>query len=124
MAESRRVLLIEDDPDLRILIEMSLTHLAGWEVRSAASGSEGLALARTWPAQVALVDLMMPDMDGREVCRRLKADPSTAGIPVVFLTARAEFDAPQAEAAGAAGVIVKPFDPARLAHRIREVVGG
>src|SRR5207245_8939149 len=85
-------LLIDDDLDLHLLVRRTLEFTAGWEVRTASTGASGIELAKTMRPQVILVDLMMPEMDGYEVCRRLKADPATAAIPVVFLPARRALD--------------------------------
>jgi putative two-component system response regulator len=68
-----------------------------------------------------VVDIMMPEVDGYEVCRRLKADPETAAIPVVFLTARTHIDKAQIGELGAAGVIIKPFETDTIAERILEL---
>lgn len=119
-----RVVLIDDDPDLRKLVKLTLEFTAGWEVATAADGSEGIEAVRNARPDVAVVDIMMPGMDGYEVCRRLKQDPQTADIPVVFLTARKELDRARMEAAGAAGVVVKPFDPDQLASELRALCEG
>jgi len=93
-------------------------------VATAADGTEGIEAVRNARPDVAVVDIMMPGMDGYEVCRRLKQDPQTADIPVVFLTARKELDRARMEAAGAAGVVVKPFDPDQLASELRALCEG
>lgn len=123
METSLRVVLIDDDPDLRGLVKMTLEFTAGWQVFTAASGSEGINVVREVKPDVAIVDFMMPEMDGHEVCRRLRGDPETAEIPIVFLTARKELGEAQIAAAGAVGVVVKPFDPDRLADQVRELCG-
>src|SRR5438445_12455836 len=101
MAGTFRALIIDDDPDLLLLVRKTLEFMAGWEVVTAASGAVGIELARSAAPNVVLVDLMMPEMDGYEVCRRLKADPATAGVPSVLLTAR--LPAEQARLAAPAG---------------------
>ena len=121
MASPFRALIIDDDPDLLSLIRRTLEFTAGWEVQTALSGAAGIALARTAPTDVILVDLMMPEMDGYEVCRRLKADSATAPVPVVLLTARRDLDEALLATTGAAGVLFKPFEPQDLARRIREL---
>ncbi len=121
MADPFRVVLIDDDPDLRKLVQLTLEFSAGWEVTAAADGAEGLEAVRTVKPDVAVVDVMMPGMDGYEVCQRLKRDPETKDIPVVFLTARKELNEKRAEEVGAQGVIVKPFEPDRLAEQLREL---
>jgi CheY-like chemotaxis protein len=121
MAGSFRALIIDDDPDLVSLIRRTLEFTAGWEVQTALSGAAGIALARAAPPDVILVDLMMPEMDGYEVCRRLKADAATAAVPVVLLTARRELDEQLLAGTGAAGVLFKPFQPQDLARQVREL---
>ncbi len=123
MADPFRVVLIDDDPDLRKLVQLTLEFTAGWEVTAAADGAEGLEAVRTVKPDVAVVDVMMPGMDGYEVCQRLKNDPETKDIPVVFLTARKELNEKRADEVGAQGVIVKPFEPDRLAEQLRELCG-
>ena len=114
-------LIIDDDRDLLLLVRRTLEFTAGWEVRTAGTGASGIELAKTMRPQIILVDLMMPEMDGYEVCRRLKADAATAGIPVVFLTARRDLDERRLADAGAAGVVFKPFQPEILAQQVLEL---
>lgn len=124
MAGSFRVVLVDDDPDLRKLVKLTLEFTAGWEVATAAGGAEGIEAVRSVRPDVAVVDIMMPDMDGYEVCRRLKDDPETADIPVVFLTARKELDEAKLRECGACGVVVKPFEPEQLAAELRDLCEG
>ena len=121
MAGTFRALIIDDDPDLASLIRRTLEFTAGWEAQTALSGAAGIALARSAPPDVILVDVMMPEMDGYEVCRRLKADPATATVPVVLLTARRDLDEQLLTGTGAAGVLFKPFQPQDLARQVREL---
>lgn len=121
MSEPFRVVLIDDDPDLRTLITLTLRTSAEWDVAAFPDGASGIEAVRTLRPNLVIVDVMMPGMDGYDVCRRLKEDQATAAIPVIFLTARQETGDHRARAAGAIGAIAKPFDPARLASRIREL---
>lgn len=123
MARTFRVVLIDDDPDLRKLVKLTLEFTAAWEVDTAADGEQGIARVKDLHPDAVVVDYMMPGMDGYEVCRRLKGDDDTAHIPVVFLTARRELDSARIEETGAAGVIVKPFEPDELATELRRLVG-
>jgi two-component system phosphate regulon response regulator PhoB len=123
MRTALRVVLIDDDADLRKLVKLTLEYTAGWQVATAAAGEEGIELVRAIRPDVVVVDFMMPGMDGYEVCRRLKRDPETAGIPLVFLTARKELDEAKIREVGALGVVVKPFDPDELAVRVCELCG-
>ncbi len=121
MLDHFRALIIDDDRDLLKLIQRTLEFTAGWEVHTAPSGASGLELARRLGPNVILVDVMMPEIDGYEVCRRLKADPVTAGVPIVLLTARRDLDEHRVKETGAAGVLFKPFQPEDLARRVREL---
>ncbi len=123
MTQGFRVVLIDDDPDLRILISLTLKSLAGWEVSAFPDGPSGIEGVRQVMPDAVLLDVMMPGMDGYEVCRRLKDDATTAAIPVVLLTARREVDTERGSSVGAAGVLLKPFDPASLADQIRTTCG-
>ena len=124
MSGSFRVVVIDDDPDLRTLIKLTLEFNAGWEVTTAADGSEGIEAVRREKPAAAIIDIMMPDMDGYEVCRHLKGDPETSSVPLVFLTARKEHDEERIAAVGAKGVVVKPFDPDTLASELQAVLEG
>lgn len=123
MERTFRVVFIDDDPDLRRLVKLTLEFTAGWQVFTASNGSDGIKVVREVEPDVAIVDFMMPGMDGFEVSRRLREDPSTSDIPIVFLTARAELVDARVAESGAVGVVVKPFEPDRLADQIRELCG-
>ena len=115
-----RVLYIDDEADIREVAQLSLEIDPDIQVRVAASGSEGLEQAGTWSPDLILLDVMMPEMDGPEVLSRLQSDPSTAAIPVVFITARTQAQEIEAlKALGGKGVIAKPFDPMSLAELVR-----
>ena len=116
-----RAVIIDDDLDLLLLVRRTLEFTAGWEVHTASSGAAGIELARTLAPNVVLVDVMMPEIDGYEVCRRLKAEAATSRIPVVLLTARREMNQDRNTAAGVAGVLYKPFQPTELAAQIRDL---
>jgi two-component system alkaline phosphatase synthesis response regulator PhoP len=122
VAVKRTVLVVDDEKDIRELVGF---HLAedGYAVREAESGEDALAaLAAERPALVVL-DVMLPGVDGLEVCRRLRADPATATIPVIMLTARAtEIDRVLGLEIGADDYIVKPFSPRELVARVHAVL--
>jgi CheY-like chemotaxis protein len=110
-----RILYIDDEPDIREVAQMSLELAAGFDVRTAASGEEGLREAAAWQPDLILLDVMMPGMDGPTVLKKLQENPQTAAIPVVFITARTQAQEVAAlESLGARGVIAKPFDPMGL----------
>src|SRR5881409_1970948 len=112
MAEPFRALIIDDDPDLLRLVRRTLEFTAGWEVVTAGSGAAGIELARSATTlDVILVDVMMPEIDGYEVCRRLKADAATARVPIVLLTARRDLNQARLADTGAAGVVSSRSSP-------------
>jgi CheY-like chemotaxis protein len=121
--EIRKVLLVEDEEDIRKVAQMSLQFRGGWEVSLATDGEECLALAAREHPDVILLDCMMPRLDGYEACRRLKLDPALRHIPVIFLTARAqEAELRKGLALGAVGYLIKPFNPMSLAAEIRQIL--
>lgn len=115
-----RILYVDDEPDIREVAAMSLELDSEFEVRTAASGVEALPLASEWKPDLILLDVMMPVMDGPTTFARLKEQPDTAVIPVVFITARAQAQEVKGfKSLGAKGVIAKPFDPMSLASTVR-----
>jgi two-component system, OmpR family, alkaline phosphatase synthesis response regulator PhoP len=116
------VVLAEDEPDIQLVARLALKR-AGFTVRVVTNGLAVLQAVSEARPDVILLDWMMPDMDGPETCRRLKADPATATIPVIFLTARSqEAEIKTGLALGAAGYITKPFDALTLGDRVRELL--
>jgi CheY-like chemotaxis protein len=119
-----KILLAEDEEDIQRLASMCLQRGGNWEVTLAGDGEEALALARQEQPDVILLDVMMPKLDGFTVCQRLKADPSTQGIPVIFLTASAqEKQTQRGLAIGAIGYLHKPFDPLKLPQQVLDLLG-
>jgi diguanylate cyclase (GGDEF)-like protein len=114
-----KVLVIDDDADTRELVQMSLS-LARMETITATSGAEGVAKAARDRPDAILLDVMMPFMDGPATLRALRADPRTADIPVLFLTASAMIaEVERLESLDVVGILPKPFDPATLGGRVR-----
>ncbi|HEX8671921.1 MAG TPA: response regulator [Longimicrobium sp.] len=121
---SRRVLVIDDEDDIREVAQLALEAVAGWEVFGASSGAEGLRLAAEHVPDAILLDVMMPEMDGPSTFRALRAQPATAEIPVILLTAKVQAtDRTRFQDLGVNGVLTKPFDPMELARQIEEVLG-
>ena len=119
-----RVLIVDDEPDIRLIAELSLRRVGGWDVASAGSGGEAVALASAYLPDVILLDVMMPTMDGPMTLFRLRQQPTLAAVPVIFITARAQrHEVERYRELGAVGVIVKPFDPMSLPGEIRRLVG-
>ena len=118
-----RVLYVDDEPDIREIAELSLGLDPGFEVRTAASGKAALALLSRWRADIALLDVMMPEMDGPTLLGHIRRIPALAALPVIFITARAQQSELQNFATlDAVGVIAKPFDPVTLAARVRALI--
>ena len=119
---SSRVLIVEDEPDIRALVVHHLKR-EGYQVSAASSGEEALRQVQAAPPDLVLLDLMMPAMDGLEVCRRLRQDPATAMLPIVMLTAKGdEVDRVLGLEIGADDYVVKPFSPKELLARFRAVL--
>ena len=118
------LLLAEDDPSIQLVARLSLKR-AGFNVTVASNGVEALAKVQELMPEVVLLDWMMPEMDGIDVCRHLKADERTAHIPVIFLTARSqEAELRQGLSIGAIGYITKPFDALTLGQQVRTLLEG
>jgi two-component system phosphate regulon response regulator PhoB len=117
-----RILVVEDEADLRQVIEFNLVQ-AGHEVETAPTGSEGLRRARERKPDLVLLDIMLPDITGLDVCRQLKADPNMQGVAVVMLTARGEeIDRVVGFEIGADDYVVKPFSVRELTLRINAIL--
>lgn len=120
----KRILIIDDDDDIREVAQVSLEMEGEWEVLSARSGGEGLVEAETEQPDAILLDVMMPDMDGPTTFRHLQANPALRHIPVILLTAKVQAsDRRRFADLGVQGVLAKPFDPLLLADQIATVLG-
>ena len=118
----RKVLVIDDEAAIRLLCRVNL-EAEGIEVSEAPDGRRGLELARAERPDAILLDVMMPGVDGWRVAEELFGDPATADIPIVFLTARAEFrDRARGLDIGGLDYVTKPFNPIDLAALVRELV--
>jgi len=121
---SHRILIIDDEDDIREVAAMSLETVAGWEVMVANSGAQGLTRAATYKPDAILLDVMMPGMDGPTTFRELQKNPVTAKNPVLFLTAKVQAtDRRRFADLGIHAVLVKPFDPLTLSTQIANVLG-
>jgi CheY-like chemotaxis protein len=115
-----RILHVDDEPDIREIVDLSLSLNPDFQVRACASGDEALTAAAEWSPELILLDVMMPGMDGPTTLSGLRKNPKTIEIPVLFMTARAQArEVEQFIALGAQGVISKPFDPMTLAFTVR-----
>jgi CheY-like chemotaxis protein len=117
-----RVVVAEDDPDIRAVIVLALGRVGGLEVTACAHGRAVIDLVPRLLPDLFLLDVMMPEMDGLETLAWLKREPSTAAIPVIFMTARVRpRDLEIYHAQGALAVIAKPFDPMTLTKHLRNL---
>lgn len=119
---TQTILIIDDTPD-------NLTHISTllkekFKVKVATNGGKGLTIAATDPKpNLILLDIMMPEMDGFEVCQKLKADPGTAAIPVIFLSGKSESaDIEKGMSLGAQGFVSKPVEPEKLYEIISKYI--
>ena len=114
----KRLLGVDDEPRVREMIEFRLRQY-GYDVLQAADGREALTVARKEQPDLVLLDVMMPELDGFQVCSRLKQHEATEHIPVVMLTAKAEAkDVTRAFNSGAVDYVVKPYDPVVLQQKV------
>ena len=121
---TKRILLIDDEADLREVAQLSLEMVGGWQVIEGSSGSEGLAKAESEQPGAILLDLMMPDMDGWEVYQQIKADEKTKNIPVIVVTAKAQSidKVLGLHIAKVDDYIAKPFNPKELLASVERVL--
>lgn len=120
----RRILIIDDDDDIREVAALTLEMVAGWNVVTANSGANGIQRARQENPDAILLDVMMPGMDGPTTFQELQKIPETAQIPVILLTAKVQgADQKRFAALGVAAVLFKPFDPLTLANQMSDALG-
>jgi two-component system phosphate regulon response regulator PhoB len=120
-AMRERVLVVDDEPDVRMLLRTNL-RAGGFDVLEASNGAEGLAIAKHELPTVIILDLMMPEMSGIEVCRALRKHPPTSRIPILMLTAKTtEEDKVAGFEVGADDYVTKPFSPREVVLRVRAV---
>jgi len=119
---SQRILIVDDEPDIVALLEYNLRQ-AGYVVVTAADGASAVAEGQRQTPELILLDLMLPDVAGTEICRRLKKDASTDSIPIIMITARSEeIDRVVGFELGADDYITKPFSPRELVLRVQAVL--
>lgn len=118
------IMLVDDEADIRTIAELALVSIGGWNVALAESGQDALTQLAKQTVDLVLLDVMMPDMDGPTVLRRMRDSETLAHIPIIFMTAkvqRREID--HFIELGALGVIGKPFDPMQVSEEIRRIMG-
>jgi CheY-like chemotaxis protein len=116
-----KILVVDDSAANRLVLTGHL-EAAGFKVVEATSGESALALLMRETIDLAVLDVLMPGMDGYETCRRMRADPAMAETPVLFLTALGDRDAAPMKAAGGNGILGKPFQRGELLRRISELL--
>lgn len=120
----RKILIIDDEDDIREVAALSLESVAGWDVVVASSGAQGLVRAAECQPDAILLDVMMPGMDGPSTFRELRKNPATSKIPVLLLTAKVQStDQRRFADLGVEAILFKPFDPLTLSTQIATVLG-
>jgi CheY-like chemotaxis protein len=124
MRELTHILCVDDDRDIRTIAVLALELDPAMRVSAAGSGAEALATLEREPLpDIVLLDVMMPEMSGVQVLTEIQKRPELSGLPVVFMTARGrQAEVEHFRSLGAAGVIIKPFDPLTLAHAVRSII--
>jgi DNA-binding response OmpR family regulator len=119
----KRILIVDDSPTSRMWQQLILSR-EPYEVRTASDGAEGCARAAEWPADLVLLDVMMPTMDGFSACRQLRAHAATAHVPVIMVTTRGEeWNVEQGYACGCTDYVTKPIDRLEFLAKIRSWLG-
>ena len=120
-----KVLIVDDEPDIRRIARLSLARIGGMDVVEASTGDEALRKAHAERPDAILLDVMMAGRDGPSTMAALQSDPATAAIPVVFLTAKdTATEVEHLRSLGAVGVLTKPFDPMKLPADLRAAMAG
>lgn len=120
---SKRVLIVDDEADIRSITQLALEMATDWVVLTAGSGPEALTIAARDRPDVILLDLMMPAMDGRATLQQLQQNQVTQAIPVILVTAKAVAKGDRFGDLAVAAVLAKPFRPLQLATEIKEILG-
>jgi len=118
-----KILIVDDEDDIRAIAQLSLESVGGWEVHAVSSGRDALGAAEAQDFDAILLDVMMPELDGPSTLALLRSSGAARDVPVVFLTAKVQpADRRMLEEAGAAGIIAKPFDPMRLPEELGRIL--
>jgi CheY-like chemotaxis protein len=120
-----RILIVDDESDIREIAKLSLESVGGWEVHAVSSGRDAVQAASAQRFDAVLLDVMMPELDGPSTYAALRREAGIGDLPVIFLTAKVQpADRRTLEATGAAGIVAKPFDPMRLPDEIARILEG
>lgn len=121
---SKRILIIDDEERIREVLRVCFIKLAKWDVISAKSGLEGIKQAEDEQPDAILLDVSMPEMDGTATLEKLKENPATCTIPVIFLTAKVQpNEKVEYSQLNVAGFIAKPFDPVTISKQVAQILG-
>ena len=121
---AQRILIVDDEPNIAASLEFLLQR-GGYEVRVAHDGEEALAQAESFAPQLVLLDVMMPKLNGYEVCQRIRQGPSGGDVKIVMLTARGrEVDMEKGKALGADLFVTKPFSTRELVAQLKDLLAG
>ena len=119
----KHILIIDDDDDIRDVAQLALETVGGWRVFTASSGPEGLTQMQLMLPDAVLLDVMMPDMDGIEVFKRMQAEPKIQKVPVILMTAKTQAtDQERFLSLGVTAIITKPFKAMLLAEQIATIL--
>ena len=119
----RKVLVVDDEPSIAKILRKQL-EVAGFDVAVAVDGEDGLAKVREWKPELLLLDVMLPKINGHEVCKTLKADPELKSLPIIILTAKAQRqDQDLAQPQGADAFLTKPFQLSELLAKVKVLLG-
>ena len=119
----KHIIIIDDEEDIRDVAQVALETIGGWRVSTASSGPDGLGLLQTQACDAVLLDVMMPDMDGIEVFRQIRANPQTQAIPVILMTAKTQAtDRQRFLDLGVTAIITKPFKAMFLSEQIADIL--
>ncbi|AFY54591.1 response regulator with CheY-like receiver, AAA-type ATPase, and DNA-binding domains [Rivularia sp. PCC 7116] len=120
---TKSILVVDDEEDIRALIQLGLEMQAGWKVLNSNSGEEAILIAESQQPDAILLDLMMPDMDGKTTLKKLKDNPQTKQIPVILMTAKSKSSVEESFSdLDVAAIFTKPLRPLNLAQQISEVI--
>ncbi|NOQ14230.1 MAG: response regulator [Methyloprofundus sp.] len=115
----KQILIVDDEADIRSVVQITLEISGGLEAETCSSGAAAIEFIAKTPPDLVLLDVMMPGMDGPETLKRLKAEPATASIPVIFMTAKVQpAEVEEYYRMGVAGVVSKPFNPRELVNSV------
>ena len=118
----KRILIVEDTKTI-VMVEKMMLSGQGYEIKTAENGAKGLEMAKTVDPDLILLDVMMPEMDGLEMCRRLRNDPKTAEVPVIMVTTRGEPEqVEEAFLAGCTDYVTKPIDKIELLEKVEKFI--